>query len=70
MRTKVSKPKLGDTRTKKGFLLFPKTIGNSRRWFEFAAWVQVHSLVPGPLPGKWPEWVNDHWIEDSEKFWV
>ena len=31
-------PKGGETRTKSGFLFFPKTIGLETRWLENATW--------------------------------
>ena len=36
------KPKLGDTRIKSRFLLFPKTIDNTTRWLERASWKELY----------------------------
>ena len=63
MRKKVEQPKQGDTRTKKGFLFFPKTLGNEKRWLEFASWVQVRGLVLGHFAGTEEAWVDDHWVK-------
>jgi len=66
--TPQTQPKEGDARTKSGFLLLPKKIGNEWRWLEYASWKQVcikrHSLVPerGYSPGQYHlTWASTEW---------
>ena len=63
-RTKVQ-PKVGDTRTKRHFLVFPKSIRGERRWLEFATWVDERQSGGGGWedgPSYWwgaIKWVNE-----------
>jgi hypothetical protein len=35
-----------DTRTKKGFLVFPKRIAEDTRWLEYAVWEEEYFFSP------------------------
>jgi hypothetical protein len=50
-----------DTRFKKGFLFFPKTINDELRWLEVAVWKQMYSTCKSPTSLSWEDlqWVND-----------
>ena len=36
-------PRLGESRTMRKFLLFPKTINSETRWLETATWVEMYT---------------------------
>lgn len=42
MRWTFNTEKLGNKRIRKGFLLFPKCMGNELRWLEHAKWEQEY----------------------------
>lgn len=46
-------PKQHDTRIRKGFLLFPKKIGNEIRWLETAKWKERYT---------YDHELNSHWV--------
>jgi len=54
---------VGNKRTRKAFLLFPKRINNETRWLEVAKWIQEerHNFYNGV----W-YWVNLFWVDDQE----
>jgi len=60
------KPKDGDTRFKKSFLLLPRTIQGVTRWLEMAKWEQRYSYTGSWEFGdcKWV-WKDYIWIEDK-----
>jgi len=55
MRWKAKpRPKVGDVRTRRGFLWLPMRIENGVRWLEFATWQE--ELTGG-------EWIARVWID-------
>lgn len=59
---KFEAPVKGDTRVKRGFLLFSLSIGGEGRWLEFARWEEKY--VPD-----WQdrlEWRTQRWIDKEE----
>lgn len=56
MRFQVREPwKDGDARTRRGFLILPKKIGNEWRWLEWAIWRE--RLASNPYQYEWiPLW--------------
>jgi hypothetical protein len=66
MRKIISK--IGDTRIKSGFLFFPLTLNNERRWWEKAMWKQRYAEVldHGPLGevGSTETWVDMEWVDE------
>jgi hypothetical protein len=64
MRFRVKENRPGDTRTKRGFLWFPKWIGEEIRWLERAGWKQIY------LPtGHWGalEWSDLAWTDGDTR---
>ncbi len=54
------RPKTGDTRIIKKFLLLPKTIGNQTRWLEWANIVQKYAY--------YERWYDYRWLDvENEK---
>ena len=51
--------KAGDTRTRSGFLLFPKRIGKEYRWWERAEWEEVYEYL---MPDGLGMWVPTRWV--------
>lgn len=60
-------PKEGETRTKKGFLLFPKRIGNVTKWLIFAEWEEeltIGAEIPEyGIPMPFDYWKAVKWRE-------
>ncbi len=42
------------------FLWWPLHIGEEKRWFEKATWLQIYKYVGG----QW-QWINKSWIDDK-----
>jgi hypothetical protein len=56
--------RVGETRIKRRFLLFPKTIGDTTRWFEIASWKQRLTVHQGCLEdGDDLSWDNIEWVD-------
>jgi hypothetical protein len=55
--------KVGDVyfRTRKKFLLFPKTINNERRWLEYAEWEEYWDYIPFE-GGCYSSWIAIEWL--------
>lgn len=47
-------PKAGDYKIRKGFLFFPKRIGDQIRWLEFAEWKREFM--------SWGFWNDTQWL--------
>lgn len=52
-----SKPKPGDTRIRKSFLLFPKCINKECRWLEYTKWKEKYT--------KYNIWDSQKWIDND-----
>lgn len=50
---KWKKPRIGDIRIRKGFLLLPKTINGETRWLKWAVWKEEY--IGGALSYFWRE---------------
>lgn len=46
----------------KRFLLFPKTIGNERRWWETAEWEEIFQDNPFLGPSEYSNFPFDCWV--------
>ncbi len=56
------RPKENTYRTRKGFLLFPKTLDGETRWLEYTQWIQ--RFVNWPYYGDlWVDWA---WADKTE----
>ena len=52
----------GETRVKRGFLFFPKTINNETRWLEYATW-REHTIGQSDGCGSWFIWGELEWVD-------
>lgn len=59
------KPKIGEMRVVKKFLLFPKRIDNECRWLEFVEYIQVYNNYDPKMPRI--IYNSNHWFD---KKWV
>lgn len=66
---------IGSFRTKTHFLLFPRRIGDERRWLEKASWVEecvahrVHCPDSGVYYDSW-RWAPLKWVADPPRPWL
>jgi hypothetical protein len=57
VRYKFPQHEDGETRTRRAFLLLPRTIGGELRWLERAVWIEVYS----PNWGSMQDWKPVRW---------
>lgn len=60
---KWNNPQRGDRRTRRAFLIFPKTIGSVTKWLETAEWEEEWFRF-GRQSGESPDWDPIRWTED------
>ena len=60
MRKIIHDPKPGDRREKEAFLWFPRRIGDTLRWLEWAKWREYW------LEG-WESWIGGEWLDLEEE---
>lgn len=64
---KKQPPKLGDRRTKRRFLFFPKTILDITRWLEWAEWQEelIHKTMYNSFGNKYFKliWIENFWTD-------
>lgn len=58
---KWANPQHGDTRVRKGFLWFPRTIGRETRWLEKAVWEEHFWTTPDHDR----VWLNVRWLTEE-----
>ena len=54
------RPKKGDTRERKGFLIFPKMIKGKIKWFKTVEWGEIYIIHSYILDSYWK---STHWID-------
>lgn len=66
-------PEVGDTRIKKRFLLFPKSINGITKWLEVASWMQEYKAwyrmeyqeIIGMVEVPKNYWTDIEWVENK-----
>ena len=58
------KPTINDERFRQGFLFFPKTAGNEKRWLEHAVWIEKY--LPNRSGGY--TWFAHRWSTFTEQY--
>jgi hypothetical protein len=55
----------GGRRTRRGFLLLPKLIGNEWRWLVFARWLEEYTIFTDGFT-HWYEWAPIRWLDKED----
>jgi hypothetical protein len=54
---------IGDCRRRSGFLLWPKRIGDERRWLEWATWIEQRSWLRNAWGDTFHGWKAVEWVD-------